>query len=291
MRKFSQDFIFLSLVFLLCLNGFLWQAIFHWQENLRVDFLDVGQGDAIFIETPQHHQILIDGGSNEGILQKLAKEMPFWDRTIDLVILTHPEKDHLEGLLYVLKKYQVENILWTGIKRKTMVYKKWVNLLRKEKAKVVIGKAPEEIVAGEVLIDILYPLTSLEGKEFKDSNDTSVVSRLNFGETSFLFTGDATTKTEKELIQKKAFLLRADVLKVGHHGSKTSSSGDFLAKVSPSLAVISVGKDNKYGHPAKEVLQRLESFGIKVLRTDKAGDVRVVSDGERLKIIAQRSGN
>ena len=290
MSKFSENLILFGLFFLLFLNGFLWQAIFYWQDNLQVSFFDVGQGDAIFIDTPQHHQILIDGGPNSRILQKLARVMPFWDRTIDLVILTHPEKDHLEGLLYVLKHYRVKNILWTGVKKDTALYKRWLRAIKREKARIFVARASLEIKAGYTSIDILYPFHSIAGKPFRDSNDTSIVSRLVFAQTSFLFMGDATKKTEYELLSLENGLpLKSNILKVGHHGSKTSSSEIFLKKVMPSLAVISVGKKNPYGHPSPEVLQRLNNFGIKILRTDESGDISVISNGRWLKVITQRS--
>jgi competence protein ComEC len=287
--------------FLFLLNIILWQEVFYLVEkhNLKVDFLDVGQGDAIFIETPQMHQILIDGGPNSTILKKLSERMPFWDKTIDLIILTHPEKDHLMGLLDVLQRYKVNYVLWTGAVRQTQEYQKWTEILSKiqnklffqnvqtdilkEKTKVINIEANTKIKAGKALIDILYPFESLAGKEFKNTtNDSSIVSRLIFNKNSFLFTGDITNNAEKELINKKIYL-DSDVLKISHHGSKYSTSDEFLENVKPEIAVISVGK-NSYGQPAPEVLQRLENFGIEIKRTDEDGDVEIVSDGENIKI-------
>lgn len=250
---------------------------------LEVVFFDVGQGDAIFIETPQGQQILIDGGPSAAILEKLVKVMPFWDRTIEVVILTHPEKDHLSGLIEVLKKYQVKNIFWTGVVRQTAEYREWLKTLEREGAKIFIAGAGQKIrLAPDVQIQILYPLESLAGQEFKDSNNTSIVTRLDFGENSFLFTGDVSKSVEKELIQNNANI-DVDVLKAGHHGSKTSSSEDFVKIVSPRIAVISSGSSNSYGHPHQEVLDILAKYGITVLRTDLQGDIKITSDGENLK--------
>lgn len=258
------------------------QSAYYFKEKpLEVSFFDVGQGDAIFIETPKRQQILIDGGPSSVILEKLGKEMPFWDRTIELVILTHPEKDHLSGLVEVLKKYQVKNIFWTGIVRNTVEYQEWLKALEKEGAKIFIAKAGQKIIISRTVLEILHPFESIQGRGLKDSNNTSVVVRLGFGESSFLFTGDLPAFQERELVSRGADI-DSDVLKVGHHGSKTSSSEDFIKEVSPELAIISAGKNNSYGHPHQEVLDVLGKYGIKILRTDQNGDIKIFSDGKKL---------
>ncbi len=262
-------------------NLYLWRAVFSLDENLKVIFFDVGQGDAIFVETPEGHQILIDGGPSKRILGKLAREMPFLDRTLDLVILTHPESDHLRGLNYVLGRYKVENILWTGVLRDTEVFKEWQKALKEEKANEVIAQAGQKIKAGNTKIFILYPFENLKGKKYKDSNDTSVIARLVFYKNSFLFTGDATKKTEQQLLDREVDI-NSDVLKVGHHGSKTSTSKEFLKEVSPEIAVISCGRNNRYDHPHREVLQNLQDFGITILTTYQKGDVKLISNGRDL---------
>ncbi len=268
---------------LFCLNILAWLAVYNLSQPqlLEVTFFDVGQGDAIFIETPSSHQILIDGGPDETVLEKLGNEMPFWDRTIDLVLLTHPESDHMVGLIKVLKRYDVENILWTGVLRDTAEFKEWQTLIAKEGARIKTIEAGQRINCSradlnECYIDILFPFESFEGEEIKNSNNTSIIARLLFGETSFLFTGDVFKEVERELIKIGAEI-DSDVLKVGHHGSKTSSAKEFVELVSPEIAVISVGKDNRYGHPYQGVIENLE--GVKVLRTDLVGDVKIISDG------------
>ena len=266
------------------------------EKMLEVDFLDVGQGDSIFIKTPEGHQIIIDGGPNSILLQKLAERMPFWDKTIDLVILTHPEKDHMTGLLDVLQNYKVDYFLWTGVIKNSAENKKLAALLeeaqkpkrnflasldgKSKSTKILIAKAGEKIMAGEVLIDILFPHENLNNQEPKNTNDTSVVSQLIFGNNEFLFTGDISSSAEKKLVNGGADL-SASVLKVAHHGSKYSTSDIFLETVKPGIAVISVGK-NSYGHPTQETLKRLEEFAIKILRTDTNGDVNMVSDGKNI---------
>jgi len=298
----NRNIAFSILGVLFLANLLVWNVVFDFSSKhfLEVNFFDVGQGDAIFIETPQRHQILIDGGPDSIILEKLSKEMPFWDRSIDLIILTHPEKDHLVGLLEVLKKYKVENILWTGVIRETAEYKEWKKLIAKEGAKIVLAKSDRRILLGSDpinRIEILYPFENLEGKVFKDSNNTSIINKLVFGENSFLFTGDAYKDVEGELLLNLVKQqLNSDILKIAHHGSKTSTSDEFLENVSPEYAIISVGKkkdllpdcDNKerniFGHPNCEVLERLKKFGINILRTDIDGDIKITSDGKNYEI-------
>lgn len=297
LNKKSTKFSLLILGFLVCLNLFTWFVIYNINKTqfLEVIFFDVGQGDTIFIETPQNQQILIDGGPDFTILEKLAKEMPFYDRTLDLIILTHPEKDHLAGLLEVLKRYKIENILWTGIVRETPEWQEWESLIKKEGAQIKIVKAGQKITfeTGEskIIFNIFHPFENLEGQKFENSNDTSIVASLVFGDVSFLFTGDITKEVERELVIRenscsnscKFTSLDSEVLKVAHHGSKTSSSQEFLNKVLPRIAVIQVGKNN-YGHPTSEVLANLSQFGIEILRTDEKGDIKIFSDGANLKI-------
>ncbi|MCX6719848.1 MAG: ComEC/Rec2 family competence protein [Candidatus Staskawiczbacteria bacterium] len=288
---------------LLALNFFCWREVFvlNVTRELRVDFLDVGQGDSAFVETPEGYQILIDGGPNSVVLEKLAERMPFWDKTIDLVILTHPEKDHMTGLLDVLEKYKVDYFLWNGIVKNDAENKKLAILLEKAQkpannfllaainqntpTKVITANAGQEIKAGKTLIDILFPFENLAGKETKNSsNDTCVVSKVIFGNNSFLFTGDIDSVAEKQLANSYELVgLKSDVLKVAHHGSKYSTSDLFLENVKPKIAIIEVGK-NSYGHPTPETLQRLADFGIKTLRTDQNGDITILSNGNNLKI-------
>jgi len=279
-----KNFVFIVLSALFTLNIFVWIAVYDLSKPrlLEVIFFDVGQGDSIFIQTPQQHQILIDGGPSSVIIEKLGKEMPFWDRTIDLIILSHPEVDHLTGLLEVLKRYKVENILWTGIVRDTPEYKEWMRLIKNEKAKIFIAESGQKISAGEAIFETINPSENLEGKIIKDSNNTSIVSKLLFGNDSFLFTGDIYNSVEKEFLNR-GVNLNSNVLKIAHHGSKTSTSEEFIQKVSPEIAVISVGANNNYGHPHQEVLDRLEKYA-KIFRTDQNGDVKIFSDGENLKI-------
>jgi len=269
-----------GIILLLIFNILAWFVVYDLSKIrfLEVIFFDVGQGDALFIKTPQGHQILIDGGPDSVILEKLGEELPFYDRVIDLVILTHPESDHLTGLLDVLRSYKVKNILWTGVIKDTGDFEKWQELIEKEKAEIFIAKAGQKITIGKTSFEILFPFENLENKSVKDANNTSIVLRLDFGEISLLFTGDIYKSEERELLSL-AKQLDTDVLKVGHHGSKTSTAEEFIIVVSPEIAVISVGRNNSYGHPHQETLDTLEKYAIRIFRTDLNGDIKIISDG------------
>ncbi len=262
------------------LNILAWLAVANLSgaQNLEVVFFDVGQGDSIFIETLDSQQILIDGGPDSTIIKKLGKEMPFWDRKIELLILTHPEHDHYGGLLEVLKRYQVENILWTGVKKETAEYQEWKRLIKREKAETYTAKKGQEITVGAAILKVLHPSGNLEGDRFVGNiNNTSIVSRLTFKGKSFLFTGDIYKSVEGAVLLStdNKSQVASDVLKVSHHGSKTSSAKEFIKAVSPEIAVIQCGKDNYYNHPHAETLETLEKYGIKVFRTDKKGDIKI----------------
>lgn len=258
-------------------------SLFLYDAHLEVSFFDVGQGDSIFIQTPQKHQILIDGGPGyTKVLDGLSREMPFNDKEIDLIVLSHPESDHLTGLLSVLENYKVDNILWTGIERDGEKFESWKRMIVEEGVNIYYADKGDRVVINDVVLEIVYPLSSVKGKEVDDSNDTSVVAKLSYGESSFLFTGDISSKTEKLLED-----IDVDVLKVSHHGSKYSTSDDLISKTSPLLSVIQVGK-NSYGHPTEEVLTRLNNSGIKVLRNDTNGNIKIVSDGINYKIITSK---
>jgi len=276
----------LIMVFLFGLNVLAWFWVYDLSQvkTLEITFFDVGQGDAIFIETPESHQILIDGGPDGTVLEKLADEIPFWNRTIDLIVLTHPEHDHIGGLLEVLKRYKVENILWTGVLKETAEYKEWKRLIQEEGAKIYIAKRGLSAEPGLIEIKVLFPFESLENQEMSNTNNSSIIFRLVFENNSFLFTGDAPKTAERQLLSQAKEEIRADVLKVGHHGSKTSSLEEFVAGVLPAVAVISVGRDNKYGHPSPETLETLEKYGIKIVRTDLEGNIKITSNGQSYEV-------
>ncbi len=252
---------------------FVWLAIFEQpiSDKVKIDFLDVGQGSAILVSAPNNNQVLIDGGPSDAVLAKLGEALPLADRQIELLILTHPDSDHLSGLVEVLKRYEVGEILETGIADSSAEYKEWNNLIAQKNIPVIFAQAGQIIkIADNLVIEILYPLAKINGQEFKNTNATSLVGKIIYGQNSVLFTGDAEEQTEKPLLMLGADL-KADILAVGHHGSKTSTSAEFLAAVAPQIAVIQVGLKNKYGHPTAEVLARLA--GINIFRTDLDSDI------------------
>jgi len=274
----------------LFLAAFFGAAIFVWYavglENrhglLTVAFLDVGQGDAIFIDAPNGRQVLIDGGPNKKILQELAKVMPFYDRSIDMLIATHPDADHIAGLNDTLNNFNVDFIMEPGIYSDSAVYAEFKKSAEEKKIKTILAKRGMKVILDEnARILILFPDRD---PAKMDSNNASIVAKLVYGKNSFLLTGDSPQKVEKYLVFLDKKTLKTDVLKVGHHGSKTSTSESFLGYTDPEYAIISAGKNNRYGHPHKEVLDILEKFETKILRTDELGAITIQSDSENIML-------
>ncbi len=249
------------------------------RDELKINFFDIGQGDAVFIEASNHNRALVDGGPGSQILNKLGRAMPFFDRDIDVVILTHPDSDHLNGLIDVLKKYKVGEVIDPCLAEPHANYQEFLRLIEEKQIPHLCAQTGQKIkLAEDVVLDILYPFESLEGVSLKNTNDSSIVAKLSYGQNKILLTGDAEKKTESQLINKQIDL-SAQILQVGHHGSKTSTSAEFLQAVRPEVAVIQVGKDNRYGHPHQEVLDRLKN--IEIFRTDLDGDIDFLCNLER----------
>ncbi len=252
-------------------------SFFAWRElplgEFKMWFLDVGQGDSVLIQTAENHQILVDGGDGERIIEELSAVMPFFDRSLDMIVLTHPHEDHVGGLVEVLKKYRVENVLLTGVNNRSGIYNEFLNEIIEDDVEFFIADQLMDFRFGEVLLDVLYPFEPLLLEDFDNLNNSSVVIMVHNEEERILLTGDIEEEIEDALLAKRVDL-RADVLKLGHHGSKTSSSLKFLAKVRPKKAVIQVGAGNSYGHPDERVLQNLEAVGVKeISRTDLDGRI------------------
>ena len=254
------------------------------RQNLEVDFLDVGQGDSILIKTPYEQNILIDGGPSPKVLSELGKNLAFFDKNIDLMVLTHPHSDHVDGLIEVLRRYQVKKVLMTGVVHTAPDYLTFLGEINKQKIETQTVIGPQDIILGkDLVLKILYPLVDLSNKQVDNLNNSSIVAKLVYGQTSFLLSADAEELVEQDLLNSKIDLA-ANVLKVAHHGSKNSTSQEFLAAVKPQFAVISVGKDNDFGHPHLRTLDTLEKNKIMVLRTDQAGTIKFISDGNKLQI-------
>lgn len=283
MSIFKNKFLKIQIILLMTLILiWAWVLIEEKQEFLEINFYDIGQGDAILVETPNKKQILIDGGPDLTILEKLGKELPFWDRYIDLVILTHPEYDHLGGLIGVVKRYKIGGILTTGVVRDTAEYKEWKKIVENKNIPVYIAQIGEVIeLDKEINLVVLHPSNNLNNKKFEKSNNTSMVTQLVYKDFELLLTGDIEREVEQALVGL-GINLNSDILKVAHHGSKTSTTKNFVKAVNPIVAVISAGKDNFYNHPHREVLENLA--GIPIFITGQDGDIKVLSDGTKFRI-------
>jgi competence protein ComEC len=263
----------------------LFLFFYHPAKLLEVDFLNVGQGDAELIKTPYGQTILIDGGPDNKVLAELGRNLPWLDRKIDLVINTHPHDDHVSGLIDVLKKYRVERILMTAAPSNAPPFEEFLKVCAEKKTPIIIVAGQEKITLGpDLVLEILYPGKNDLGA---DLNEDSIVARLIYKNKTFLFVGDAGNKIEAELLQEKIDL-KADVLKVGHHGSETSSSLDFLRAVAPQIAVIECGLDNQFGFPKPDTLWRLAKIGAQIFRTDLRGTVKIKSDGNKIEVKSQK---
>ena len=268
-------FAFLLLIFCIFVFYFDWQTS---HKVLTFAMLNVGQGDALFIESPTGTQILIDGGPPRKILSQLSRVMSPFDRRIDALIITNPDQDHIAGFLDILKIYKVDKIFEPGTFNDSKVYQNLKDEIKKNNIPNILARKGMKLnLGGGTFLDILFPDRDVSTFE---TNDGSVVARLSYGNTSVMLTGDATTKTERMILQgndKAQF--NSTILKVGHHGSRTSTSEEFVKSVSPLYALISDGKDNKYGHPHRDTLETLSLFGAKIFRTDVLGTIVVKSDG------------
>ena len=248
------------------------------KEMLCVVFLDVGQGDATFIQSPSGRQMLIDSGRDDGVLRQLGEVMSFSDRDIDYVVATHPDADHIGGLAVVLDRFSVGNVIRTENESDTGVWETVERKIEEEGAVVHYARRGQRYDLGSnVYVEILFP--DIDASEL-ESNTSSIVARLVYGDTAFMLTGDSPKSIEEYLVLVEGENLESDVLKVGHHGSHTSTSELFLAEVDPEYAVISAGADNSYGHPHLEVTDMLFNFGVETLSTAENGNIVFWSDGE-----------
>jgi competence protein ComEC len=274
---------------LLCVLGLLcvgvWSHVFALEQSgvLRVSYLDVGQGDSILIESPRGARILIDGGKNARVLQELGAEIPFGSRTIDVVLATHPDLDHIGGLPHVFERYEVGLLLEPCVSDEGADYSALLDAVQAEGSMHICAREGMRVqVDEEVVLEVLFPDREVSGME---ANSASLVTRLTYGDTAFLFMGDSPVAIEEYLAGRFADALQSDVLKLGHHGSKTSTSDTLLGYADPRYAVVSAGCGNSYGHPHREVLERLEAFDVSVVQTCEEGTVRFLSDGTLVRRI------
>ena len=282
MRR-SVLIIALALLVLVVLTAIVWFAVLREGrgEELTVSFLDIGQGDAIFIESPSGRQALIDGGPGRVVLRELAKVMPWYDRSIDIVVATHPDLDHIGGLVDVLARFRVGLTVESSVKDEEGTdAQAFERAAAAEKTERLVAHRGDRIDLGDgVVIEILSPDRDVP---HVDTNLGCLVARLVYGKTSFMLTCDAPDEIEEYLVVLHGEALKSDVLKAGHHGSKTSSSKLFLGFVNPNFVVFSRGCDNRYGHPAPEVVERYKQFEIPALDTCTNGRITFVSNGTKV---------
>jgi competence protein ComEC len=249
-------------------------------QDAKIFMLDIGQGDSFLIQSANGKQILIDGGRDAQVLSELAKVMPRGDRSIDIVIATHPDADHIGGLPEVIKRYRVGLFLTSQVVADTEIFASLYEILKKKHIPSYYGRHGMMFTLDEKLpttFSILFPDRNTSNWE---TNTTSIVGRLDIGEVSALFTGDSPVSVEHFLRMSDAKAIDVDILKLGHHGSKTSSSEEFLKATTPELALISAGISNHYGHPHKEVISRLEKLGIPWVSTQERGTVTLSINGK-----------
>ncbi len=250
-------------------------------NNLLVNFIDVGQGDSTLIEFPNGETCLIDGGprsSSEDLINFLKTRKI---EKIDYLIGTHPHEDHIGGLPEVLKNFEVEKVYLPNKTANTVIFEDLLKEIKKNDLKIIVGKSGLNIVDKDgIKFDIIAP----NNENYSNTNNYSIVTKIVYKDFSLLVTGDAERESELEMVER-GYDLKSKVLKVGHHGSSTSSTSEFLEKVNPDYSIISLGKDNSYGHPHKEAIERLEQINTKVLRTDELGTIVIKTDGKNIEIL------
>lgn len=246
-------------------------------QTARISFLDVGQGDSILIQTPHGAQILIDGGKDATVLRRLSEHLPLFDRTIDVVIATHPDADHVGGLVDVVKRYDVGHVYYTPMEHDTPQVELFENALAGRNISAEHLRAGDVLkLDDEIFLHILHPQSVLV---HDDTNDSSVVAQFVYRDATALFTGDASVDIEYELVHRYGAALKSSILKLGHHGSYTSTSDIFLNFVKPAHVVISRGCDNEYGHPHREVTERLLQNQLQSFDTCDDGSITFETTG------------
>lgn len=260
---------------------------------LEVIFLDVGQGDSVFIETPSGFQMIIDAGPNSKVVRELSNFLPFYDRKIDLLLATHSDSDHVAGFVEILNRFKVngysQNYFLDEDSLNTEIYKS----IDEDKIDQYFLKSGHKIILDKeenIYLEVLWPP---ENHIEKDNNDNSIITRIVYGDSKIMLTGDASIEIEEKLIQNlnTEQNLQSNILKLGHHGSKTSTSLDFLQNVNPDFVIVSAGKDNRFGHPHQEVLDNVQKISqnlnkqIKILETSSLGSIHFRSNGSEVWLI------
>lgn len=253
----------------------------------KISFLDVGQGDSILLQDGTL-QILIDGGAGDAVLEPLSKELPWFDRRIEMLVLTHAQKDHMEGFLHILERYEVGSVLLPEVAHTSLMYEEFLEKIISQEIPYQFARRGQSFQAGDMYLEILGPFMDEAGQAAikSDLNNASVVMRLDYNDLSVLLMGDAEKRIETMLVAADTGNLGVDVLKVGHHGSDSSTHFPLLKAANPKLAVISVGADNKFGHPREEVLARLGQ--VPIWRTDEQGTINLLFEDDAWLLGPQR---
>jgi competence protein ComEC len=265
--------------------------------KLHIFFCDVGQGDAVYVRFPDGHDMLVDGGPNDMVLQCLGRHMPFWDREITMVVNSHPQNDHLKGLVSVLNRYKVDYVVRSHLGSASDVYAQFVSAIKTHHVPQRLVTRGEHISVGATSLSVIWPSevqiarmqpvdNVLGASTDANLNDGSLVFFLRYGSFDALFPGDADSHVEGQYTGDMLADGQVELLKVPHHGSKTGMTQGFVDWVAPSVSVISVGK-NSFGHPSAEAIGMLQSLGSAIHRTDQEGDIEVVSDGQGFSIHTQ----
>jgi len=278
------------IILILLLSSFFYTIFSYVQKNffqvsnhnLRFHFIDVGQGDSSLIITPNGKTILIDAGDEAHAKKVVSYIREQGIEKLDLVIATHPDADHIGGMDKVIKNFDIGVFAMPDVSAKTNQYKQIQRELKAKKMKVTrLYQGDKVQIDDDIDFEILSPV---KGKKYDDTNEYSIVAKIVYKDTSFILMGDATMENEVDIINNVPDI-DIDVLKLGHHGSSTSSSDYFITKTSPNIAIISCGKNNKYGHPHQEVMRVLKKHGVTPYRTDEMGDIVITSDGKEIKYI------
>jgi competence protein ComEC len=268
---------FLILTFLVC--TIVWSVVARETRGDKLIFavLDVGQGDALFIESPTGVQVIIDGGPNNNLMREISGVLPWYDRHVDMIVITNPDRDHYEGFFSFLDKFKTDFVLKSGTNQDSELYKSLEQKIKTKNITEVLARRGQIIdIGGGAYLQILFP--DRNAPELS-SNDGSIVMRMVYGDTSVMLQGDSTLRIEEYLTTLDKEGLKSTILKTGHHGSRTSTGEEYVKLVDPEWAVISAGKDNSYGHPHSEVIEILSKQKVKILGTYAFGKIVFESDG------------
>jgi competence protein ComEC len=286
-KKIKKSFVIFLLLSINTLY-FLNQLIKNKENNLKIYFLESGQADSILIKTPEKQNIIIDLGSQAG-LKELSKNIPWWDKKINLLIISHPHDDHIAGIPLLLEKYKIERIIFTGIESESPLYQEILQQFKNKEIDLLIPQEKQKIILSEKCeLNFLYPQESLNKKTIENLNNSSIINQLKCNDSISLFMGDAEEIVEKKILEKN-YNLESDILKIGHHGSISSSHQEFLEKIKPKISIIMVGEKNKFSHPHLKTLKKLQKIGSLIFRTDLNGTITIKIEKGKIEYKTKKS--